>query len=316
MTDLRLGVLLWNQATDWPAYEDAARRVDKLGYDHLWAWDHLYAIFGDPLQPIFEGWMSLAAWAKVTQRVRLGLLVGANTFRNPGLTAKLATTLDHQSGGRAILGIGGAWFGTEHAANGIEFGSGFGQRLDWMDEATAAMRTLLDGGSVTSQPDGHYQFDDLVLLPRPLQQRLPIMIGGSGEKKTLRSVARYAGMWNAMGPPEMLRHKDEVLRAHCEAVGRDQAQIERTAGCKPIIRNTAEEARRVWEAQMAHNRTPMSEVEDDDTFWVGTPEQVAAEMQARREVGFDTFIAEMAAPFDVETLERWVGEVKPMVERT
>jgi len=316
VTDVRLGVLLWNQATDWPAYEDAARRVDKLGYDHLWAWDHLYAIFGDPLQPIFEGWMSLAAWAKVTQRVRLGLLVGANTFRNPGLTAKLATTLDHQSDGRAILGIGGAWFGTEHEANGIEFGSGFGQRLDWMDEAAAAMRTLLDGGTVTSQPDGRYQFDDLVLLPRPLQQRLPIMIGGGGEKKTLRSVARYADMWNAMGPPEMLRHKDEVLRAHCEAVGRDQAQIERTAGCKPIIRNTAEEARRVWEAQMAHNRTPMSEVEDDDTFWVGTPEQVAAEMQARREVGFDTFIAEMAAPFDVETLERWVGEVKPMVERT
>jgi len=316
VTDVRLGVLLWNQATDWPAYEDAARRVDKLGYDHLWAWDHLYAIFGDPLQPIFEGWMSLAAWAKVTQRVRLGLLVGANTFRNPGLTAKLATTLDHQSDGRAILGIGGAWFGTEHEANGIEFGSGFGQRLDWMDEAAAAMRTLLDGGTVTSQPDGRYQFDDLVLLPRPLQQRLPIMIGGGGEKKTLRSVARYADMWNAMGPPEMLRHKDEVLRAHCEAVGRDQAQIERTAGCKPIIRNTAEEARRVWEAQMAHNRTPMSEVEDDDTFWVGTPEQVAAEMQARREVGFDTFIAEMAAPFDVETLERWVGEAKPMVERT
>jgi alkanesulfonate monooxygenase SsuD/methylene tetrahydromethanopterin reductase-like flavin-dependent oxidoreductase (luciferase family) len=315
VTDVRLGVLLWNQATDWPPYEDAARRVDKLGYDHLWSWDHLYAIFGDPLQPIFEGWMSLAAWAKVTQRVRLGLLVGANTFRNPGLTAKLATTLDHQSDGRAILGIGGAWFGTEHEANGIEFGSGFGQRLDWMDEAAAAMRTLLDGGTVTSQPDGHYQFDDLVLLPRPLQQRLPIMIGGSGEKKTLRSVARYADMWNAMGPPEMLRHKDEVLRAHCEAVGRDQAQIERTAGCKPIIRDTSEEARRVWEAQMAHNRTPMSEVEDDDTFWVGTPEQVAAEMAARREVGFNTFIAEMAAPYDVETLERWIGEVKPMVER-
>ena len=123
MTDVRLGVLLWNQATDWPAYEDAARRVDQLGYDHLWAWDHLYAIFGDPLQPIFEGWMSLAAWAKTTRRVRLGLLVGANTFRNPGLTAKLATTLDHLSDGRAILGIGGAWFGTEHRANGIEFGS-------------------------------------------------------------------------------------------------------------------------------------------------------------------------------------------------
>jgi alkanesulfonate monooxygenase SsuD/methylene tetrahydromethanopterin reductase-like flavin-dependent oxidoreductase (luciferase family) len=315
VTDVRLGVLLWNQATDWRAYEDAARRVDRLGYDHLWAWDHLYAIFGDPHQDFFEGWMSLAAWAKATERARLGLLVGANTFRNPGLVARLALTLDHISDGRAILGVGGAWFGTEHRAHGIDFGSGFGERLDWMDEATAAMRTLLDGGTVTSPPDGHYRFDDLVLLPRPVQQRLPIMIGGSGEKKTLRSVARYADMWNAMGPPEMLRHKDEVLRAHCEAVGRDQAEIERTAGCKPIIRDSAEEARRVWAAQMAHNRTPMSDVEDDDTFWVGTPEQVAQEMRSRREVGFNTFIAEMAAPYDVETLERWIGEVKPMVER-
>jgi len=315
VTDVRLGVLLWNQATDWRPYEDAARRVDELGYDHLWAWDHLYAIFGDPLQPIFEGWMSLAAWAKVTQRARLGLLVGANTFRNPGLAAKLATTLDHLSDGRAILGIGGAWFETEHHANGIEFGRGVGERLDWMDEAAAAMRTLLDGGTVTSPPDGHYQFDDLLLLPRPIQPRLPIMIGGGGEKKTLRSVARYADMWNAMGTPEVLRHKDEVLRAHCEAVGRDQAEIERTAGCKPIIRDTPAEARRVWEAQMAHNRTPMSDVEDDDTFWVGTPEQVAAEMRARTELGFHTFIAEMAAPYDIETLERWIGEVKPMVEQ-
>jgi alkanesulfonate monooxygenase SsuD/methylene tetrahydromethanopterin reductase-like flavin-dependent oxidoreductase (luciferase family) len=176
------------------------------------------------------------------------------------------------------------------------------------------MRTLLDGGEVSSPPGGNYQFDKLVLLPRPVQARMPIMIGGSGEKKTLKTVARYADMWNGMGTPEFLRHKDEVLRAHCETVGRDQAEIERTAGCKPIIRDSEAEARRVWEEQMAHNRTPMSDVEDDDTFWVGTPQQVAEQMRARREIGFHTFIAEMAAPYDVETLERWIGEVKPMVE--
>ena len=110
MTDLSLGILLWNQGTSWPAYENAARRVDELGYDHLWAWDHLHAIFGEPQQDIFEGWLSLAAWAKVTNRARLGLLVGAIPFRNPGLVAKEATTLDHISNGRAILGLGGAWF--------------------------------------------------------------------------------------------------------------------------------------------------------------------------------------------------------------
>ena len=314
MADVRLGVLLWSQATDWPSFERSAIRVDELGYESLWTWDHLYAIFGEPLQPIFEGYATLAAWAKVTSNARLGLLVGANTFRNPGLVAQTVTTLDHISDGRAILGIGGAWFEEEHTAHGIEFGSGFGERLTWMDEAVAAMRPLLDGKTVTSPNGGRYRFKDLVLHPQPLQEPLPIMIGGSGEKKTLRTVARYADQWNAMGSVEKLRHKVEVLRGHCDAVGRDPAEITFTAGCKPIIRDSEVEARRVWEAQMAHNRTPMDEVETDDTFWVGTPDLVAERMIERRDLGFDTFLAEMAAPYDDETLERWIGEVKPMVD--
>ena len=314
MGDVRLGVLLWSQATDWPSFERAAIRIDELGYESLWTWDHLYAIFGDPLQPIFEGYTSLAAWAEVTSKARLGLLVGANTFRNPGLVAKTVTTIDHLSGGRAILGIGGAWFEEEHTAHGIDFGSGFGERLTWMDEAVAAMRGLLDGETVSSPAGGRYRFEDLVLLPRPMQEHLPIMIGGSGEKKTLRTVAKYADQWNAMGSVEKLRRKVEVLHGHCEAVGRDPAEISFTAGCKPIIRDTEAEARRLWEAQMEHNRTPMSDVETDDTFWVGTPELVAERMLERRELGFNTFLAELAAPYDDETLERWIGEVKPMVD--
>ena len=98
MTDLRLGINLWSQASDWPAFLDAGRRAEALGYDHVWTWDHLYAIFGDPLQPIFEGTTALAALAQATERVRLGLFVGANTFRNPGLAAKAVTTIDHISG--------------------------------------------------------------------------------------------------------------------------------------------------------------------------------------------------------------------------
>jgi alkanesulfonate monooxygenase SsuD/methylene tetrahydromethanopterin reductase-like flavin-dependent oxidoreductase (luciferase family) len=315
MPELRLGVLLWSQATDWPSFEAGARRVEELGYEHLWTWDHLYAIFGDPYQPIFEGWTTLAAWSKVTSRIRLGLLVGANTFRNPGLVAKMAVTIDHQSDGRAILGLGGAWFETEHTEYGIEFGRSPGERLGWLDEATGAIRGTLDGQEVTSPPDGRYQFDRLRMSPLPVQEHLPIMIGGSGERKTLRTVARYADMWNAMGSVEKLRHKDEVLRRHCEEVGRDESQIERTAGCKPVIRDTEAEAQRVWRAQMEHNRTPMSRVESDDTFWVGTPERVAELMAERAELGFNTFIAELAAPYDDETLERWIGEVKPMAER-
>ena len=310
----RLGVLLWSQATEWDAFEASAKRIDELGYEHLWTWDHLYAIFGDPYQPIFEGYTTLAAWAKVTTRARLGLLVGANTFRNPGLVAKTMTTIDHLSGGRAIAGLGGAWFEHEHQEYGIDFGSGFGQRLDWLDESVAAIRSLFAGETVTSEPGGRYAFDNLRLLPAPVQERLPIMIGGSGERKTLRTVARYADIWNAMGAVEFLQRKVEVLHRHCEEVGRDPAEIEFSAGCKPIIRDTSAEAQRLWEAQMEHNRTPMADVADDSTFWVGTPDEVAQKMIERKALGFHTFIAEMAAPYDDETLERWIGEVKPMVD--
>ncbi len=315
MTDLKLGILLWSQAASWSEMREGARLVDRLGYDHLWTWDHLYAIFGDPYQPIFEGWAALAAWAPETERTRLGLLVGANTFRNPGVVAKLATTLDHISGGRAILGIGGAWMEPEHRAHGIDFGSGFGQRLDWLDEAVGAMRGVLDGGSVTSAPGGHYQFDHLRQLPLPVQSRLPIMIGGSGEKKTLRTVAKYADMWNAMGPLDLMAHKVEVLKGHCDAVGRDIAEIEFTLGVKLTIRDSEAEAERVWKAAMAHNRTPLSNLEGDTTFWNGTSEQIAERLRPYVALGFRTVISEQPAPFDTETFERFIGEVKPLVER-
>jgi alkanesulfonate monooxygenase SsuD/methylene tetrahydromethanopterin reductase-like flavin-dependent oxidoreductase (luciferase family) len=315
MTDVKFGILLWNQATSWSDYAKSVRRLEELGYEHLWAWDHLYAIFGDPYQDIFEGWSSLVAAAGMTKRLRLGLLVGANTFRNPGLVAKLATTLDHISEGRAILGIGGAWMEPEHRAFGIEFGSGFGQRLDWLDESVGAIRDVLDGKSVTSAPGGHYRFDDLRQHPLPVQKRLPIMIGGSGEKKTLRTVAKYADMWNAMGPLELMKHKIDVLREHCDAVGRDPSEIEFTLGIKATIRDSAEEADRVWKAAMEHNRTPLANVEDDSTFWNGTAEQLAEKLAPYIEAGFVTVISEQPAPYDQETLERLIGEVKPLVDR-
>ncbi len=314
MTNTKLGILLWNQATDWPSYAAAAGRVDELGYEHLWAWDHLYAIFGDPYQPIFEGWSLLAAWARETTQTRLGLLVGANTFRNPGLVAKTVTTLDHVSDGRAILGIGGAWMEPEHRAHGIDFGTGFGQRLDWLDESVAAMRTVLDGGSVTSAPSGRYAFDDLRHLPAPVQPHLPIMIGGSGEKKTLRTVAKYADLWNAMGPVDFMAHKVEVLKGHCEAVGRDISEIEFTLGVKLTIRDSKADAKRVRDAAMVANKTPHADIADDDTFWEGSSEEIADRLRPYVDLGFATVISEQPAPYDVETLERFVGEVKPLID--
>ena len=315
MTDLKLGILLFSQAASWPEMLDAAKRVDRLGYDHLWTWDHLYAIFGDPYQDFFEGYSLMAAWARETKRTRLGLLVGANTFRNPGIVAKTVTTIDHISDGRGILGIGGAWFELEHTAHGIEFGTGHGQRLDWLDESVEAIRGLLDGESVTSPPGGRYSFRDLRHQPLPIQRKLPIMIGGSGEKKTLRTVARYADMWTGMGTPDVMKRKVEVLRGHCEAVGRDPSEIEFTLGIKATIRDSAEDAERVWKAAMEHNRTPLSDVEDDHTFWNGTPEQLAEKLGPYVELGFHTVISEHPAPYDVESLERLIGQVKPLVDR-
>jgi len=308
------GINLWSQASDWPSFLAAGRRADELGYVHLWTWDHVLAIFGDADQPIFEGYTALAALAQATERIRLGLFVGANTFRNPGLVAKSIATIDHISNGRAIVGLGGAWFGAEHQAFGIDFGSGFGQRLDWLAEAVPAVRSLLDGGEVTSKPGGRYAFDELRISPPPVQAHLPIMIGGGGEKKTLRIVAQYADIWNVFGTPETVARKDAILREHCAAVGRDSGQIERTLGFKPTIRATQAEAERVFLDLLAANRTPTSRMEGDISVWTGTPEQIAETMLGYRKVGFNTFIAELAAPYDAETMETLINVVKPMVE--
>jgi alkanesulfonate monooxygenase SsuD/methylene tetrahydromethanopterin reductase-like flavin-dependent oxidoreductase (luciferase family) len=314
MGDVRLGLNLWSQASDWPGFLDAAQRAERLGFDHVWTWDHILAIFGDPNQPIFEGYTALAAVAQATERVGLGLFVGANTFRNPGLAVKSITTIDHVSGGRAIMGLGGAWFEGEHTAFGIDFGSGFGQRLDWLAEATGVARELLEGREVTSPAGSRYAFDHLRIAPPPVQAHVPIMIGGAGERKTLRIVAEHADMWNVFGTPEVLVHKDEVLRAHCADVGRDPAEIERTVGCKITIRGTEAEAERVRLSLLEHNRTPLSRVEGDLTFWTGTAEQIAETMIAYRRIGFHTFIVELPAPYDVETMETLANVVKPMVE--
>lgn len=315
MADFTLGALLWTQAADWAEMSEAALRIDGAGYEHLWFYDHLYAInTRDPYLPIFEGWTVVAGLATITANARLGLLVGANTFRNPGVVAKIATTVDHMSGGRAIVGLGGAWNELEHRAFGLEFGSSPGERLAWLDEAAGVIRALLDGDRVTSETDSHYRFDDPRLEPQPLQRHLPIMIGGSGERRTLRTVARYADMWNIFGDAARLAAKDAILRQHCEEVGRDPAAIERTVSAKLVIRDSADAAGEAWAAQMAHNRCPEEDWDDSTELWLGPPAFIADEIRRRREVGFHTFIGMLAAPFDAETIDRLIGEVKPMVE--
>jgi alkanesulfonate monooxygenase SsuD/methylene tetrahydromethanopterin reductase-like flavin-dependent oxidoreductase (luciferase family) len=308
---LKLGILLWSQATDWPSFRAAAQRIDRLGYDYLWTWDHVYAIFGDPYQAIFEGWTSLAALAASTERIRLGLMVGANTLRNPALVAKMAATVDHISDGRAILGLGAAWFNLEHTADGYDFGTGFGQRCDWLDESAGLIRRLLDGETVTYS-SAKYRLTDARHHPLPIQDHLPIVIGGSGERKTLRTVARYADIWNGLGPVDLLSHKAQILDDHCHAVGRDPASIERSLDCQMVIRDDSGAAERAWLSFLDANRTDPSRAQP----WLGSVAQIAERILAYREVGFETVNVEVPAPYDEETIERLIGEVKPLVDDT
>jgi alkanesulfonate monooxygenase SsuD/methylene tetrahydromethanopterin reductase-like flavin-dependent oxidoreductase (luciferase family) len=306
---IKLGALCWNQYTDWASLREAGVRADRLGYDDLWTWDHLYPIVGSDHGPIFEGYLTLAALAEATSNVHLGLMVGANTFRNPALVAKMVTTLDHISGGRAWLGIGAAWFETEHIAFGIPYGHSPGERLDWLDEAASIMRGMLHG----TQPSGRkfYAAKDVRNDPPPMQAKLPMVIGGSGERKTLRTVAQYADACNIGGGIENVRHKEEVLLRHCEAVGRDPAEIERTTGTGAIvIRDDPAEAQRVFEELFRHNGN--AELWTDQ--YIGTPEQVAQRLRPFAELGYRHFIVGYPSPYDQETMERMVTEVKPMLE--
>ena len=304
MTDLKLGVALWSQASDWPAFLAAAQAAERLGYDHVWTWDHLQAIFGDPDQPIFEGYTALAAVAQATERVRIGLFVGANPFRNPGLAVKSVTTIDHISGGRAIMGLGAAWFGHEHQSFGIDFGRGFGERLDWLAEATADARILLDGGEVTSKAGGRYAFDHLRVLPPPVQAHLPMMIGGGGERKTLRIVARVRRhverLRHARDAGPQGRHPPPALRGRRPRSGRDRA-LGRLQDHDPGDRGRGRTGptARCWSTTGRRSNASSG----DHTFWTGTPEQIAETMIGYRRIGFHTFIVELPAPYDAETME-------------
>jgi alkanesulfonate monooxygenase SsuD/methylene tetrahydromethanopterin reductase-like flavin-dependent oxidoreductase (luciferase family) len=312
---MRFGAAIWIHRTTWPALRDVARRVEAAGFDSLWADDHLLTDEGDWADPKFEGWLTLAAWAQLTTRVRLGLLVGANTFRNPGLTAKLATTLDHLSDGRAILGLGGGWFEREHDAFGLDFGQGFGERLDRLDEAVGLIRRLLDGERVTH--DGPtYRFHDAVVAPRPLQARLPILIGGSGPRKTLLTTARHADLWNGYGDPARIADRSDILRAHCAAIGRDEGVIERTVSMDVVVRDDPVAALDAY-AAVARRHDLLGMVGSDGgrrdlTLW-GPPANVASGIGAYAEVGVAEVIWIFRDPFDLETIDR-LAEVRTALE--
>jgi len=205
----RVGVQLHPQATSYVELRDAWRRAEAIGVDSIWTWDHFFPLYGEPDADHFEGWTILIAMAADTERAKLGMLVTCNSYRNPELLADMARTADHVSGGRMYLGIGSGWFERDYTEYGYEFGTAI-NRLHKLRDDLPRLKARLGK-----------------LHPAPIGD-LPLLIGGSGEKVTLKLTAEHADAWNSFGPPETFAHKNTVLDNWCAEIGRDPAEIERT----------------------------------------------------------------------------------------
>jgi alkanesulfonate monooxygenase SsuD/methylene tetrahydromethanopterin reductase-like flavin-dependent oxidoreductase (luciferase family) len=268
-----LGIQIRPADTTWQDVREVALLAEEAGFDAIYTWDHLLPVAGiDPALPNFEGWQLLAAWGALTTRVRVGMLVSGNTLRHPGLLAKMATTLDHVTGGRAILGVGAGQLELEHVQYGMRFPP-VGERIAMLDESLAAMRALLTEERASFE-GRYYRLEGAIAEPKPLQERLPILVGSTGPKM-LRVAARHADIWHGYAPDEEAFRSlyDEWLEA-CELEGRDPAEVMRAAG-GPVTTATAD--------------------------------VIAARLRA----GVQHFIVTAQAPFDLELIRRVATEDWP-----
>jgi F420-dependent oxidoreductase-like protein len=289
----------------WPAptqsWEDTlalAQHCERTGWDGIWYADHFMPNDANTLRPWHECWTTLAALAAAVPRLRIGPLVSGNTYRHPAILAKMAVTLDHVSGGRAVLGIGAGWQENEHRAYGIEFSDVRG-RLRRLDEACRVIRSLLRS-SKSDFVGGHYHLADAPLEPKPIGP-LPLLVGGGGEKVTLAIAAENADEWNVWGDVETLRRKGEILERHCETMERDPAEIARSAQALLFFADDAA----ALEAVRAR-RLPLPTL-------AGSSAQIQDTLQRYREVGVGEWIVPgfNLGPRErqIETLDRFQEQV-------
>lgn len=265
-----------------------AKAAEAAGFDRVFVMDHFYQLpgLGAHNEPMFECYTMLSALAQHTSTVRLSALVTGNTYRHPTLLAKTITALDHASGGRATLGIGAGWFELEHTSLGYEFGT-FTDRFEKLEEALQIIGPMLRGETVSL--DGkHYQVSDAVNSPAPISD-IPIMIGGSGEKKTLRMVAQYANESNLVGTtPDQMPHKLDVLAAHCDRLGRDRSEITVTALQMVLVAPTMEQAEADLRETAAAKGWNDEIVEMAKGIMIfGDPDTVGERLQAAMDSGID-----------------------------
>jgi alkanesulfonate monooxygenase SsuD/methylene tetrahydromethanopterin reductase-like flavin-dependent oxidoreductase (luciferase family) len=298
---------------------EAGRDVDARGFDELWSNDHLFpvapggpVVIGDLDGPVWEGWSVLFGWAGITSRARMGTLVSSASYRNPGLLVKMATALDHATGGRAVLGLGAGWFEREHRAFGFAFPP-LGARIDRFAEAAAICRRLLDGETVTTSGEW-FAMDGARNDPAPRQERLPLALGGSGEKRTLRIVAEQADIWNGDGDdPEGFRRRSAILDDHAIAAGRDPHTIERTVGLPPpCIRGSRDEAVEALAAILErHAESPAAARRAAAASpFADTSAKVSATLLEYRAAGASAVIFDWPSPHDQATLDALAGPIR------